>query len=72
MNGTTFNIQKWSQGKLLPFVLITFPDDFNIEQIDIPDSEARKGLIPLITSASSVCLQTLHNSKYWRQLAAKS
>ena len=40
VNGTTFNIQKWSQGKLLPFVLITFPDDFNVEQIDIPYSEA--------------------------------
>ena len=44
---------------------------FYAADIDMPDSNPQKGLIPLITSTSGVPLHILRDSKYWCQSILK-
>ena len=71
ITGTTFRVKKWSQGMSLePHTTSPF-SHFYAADIDMPDSNPRKGLIPLITSTYGVPLRILRDSKYWRQSISK-
>lgn len=54
------------------FLLFTAIDVFVKEQMEMPDSDPRKGLIPLVISSSGIRLRMLRDSKHWRQSTAKS